>query len=288
MKQQVKKSFRDRKRKFINSLMWAFAIASTILALIPLVLLLYYVIAKGLPAFNVAFFTRMPAPVGEPGGGMLHAIVGTLVLIGLSSAVGLPVGILGGIYLAEFGNNRFAWLIRFSADVLSGIPSIVAGVFAYALIVKQFGGFSAMAGGIALGIIMIPTIIRTTEEMIRLVPTSLREAALALGATQSRTSLGVVLMAAKGGVITGVLLAIARIAGETAPLIVTVLGSNALSVYLNRPIAALPMQIYTYALSPYEEWHTQAWAGSLVLVIMIMIFSICARYATRGKFRMVR
>jgi phosphate transport system permease protein len=281
-------TWRDRKRRWANGLMWAFAIFATIVALIPLGLLLSYVVMKGAPALNLDFFTQLPKPVGEVGGGLLHAFVGSLVLIGLASALGLPVGILGGIYLAEFGNNRFAWTIRFAADVLSGVPSIVIGVFVYALIVLPMKHFSAFAGGAALGIIMIPTVMRTTEEIIRMVPTSLREAALALGATQARTSLAVVLKAASGGVITGVLLAIARIAGETAPLIMTAFGLNYLSARLDQPISALPMQIYVYAISPFDDWHAKAWAASLVLVVIVMIFSLAARYATRGRLRMVR
>jgi phosphate transport system permease protein len=281
-------SLRDRRRRATNGLMWVFCILATLLALIPLGLLLAYVILKGLPALNLAFFTQLPKPAGETGGGLLNAIIGSLVLIGLGSAIGLPIGILGGIYLAEFGNHRFAWSIRFAADVLSGVPSIVLGVFVYAVIVLPIQRFSAFAGGVALAVIMIPTIMRTTEEMIRLVPNSLREAALSLGATQSRTSLGVVLPAARAGVITGALLAVARIAGETAPLIVTVLGSSYLSTRLDQPIAALPLQIYVYATGPYETWHAQAWAGSLVLVVIVVIFSLAARFATRGRMHMVR
>jgi phosphate transport system permease protein len=281
-------TWQDRRRRLANSLMWGFAVFATIIALIPLGMLLSYVVMKGAPALNLDFFTQLPKPVGEVGGGMIHAFVGSLVLIGLASALGLPVGILGGIYLAEFGNNRFAWIIRFAADVLSGVPSIVVGVFAYALIVLPMKHFSAFAGGVALGIIMIPTVMRTTEEIIRMVPNSLREAALSLGATQARTSLAVVLKAASGGVITGVLLAIARIAGETAPLIMTAFGLNYLSARLDQPISALPMQIYVYAISPFDDWHAKAWAASLVLVILVMIFSLAARYATRGRLRMVR
>jgi len=281
-------TWQDRRRRLANGLMWGFAIFATIIALIPLGMLLSYVVMKGAPALNLEFFTQLPKPVGEVGGGMIHAFVGSLVLIGLASALGLPVGILGGIYLAEFGNNRFAWVVRFAADVLSGVPSIVVGVFAYALIVLPMKHFSAFAGGVALGIIMIPTVMRTTEEIIRMVPNSLREAALSLGATQARTSLAVVLKAASGGVITGVLLAIARIAGETAPLIMTAFGLNYLSARLDQPISALPMQIYVYAISPFDDWHAKAWAASLVLVVMVMIFSLAARYATRGRLRMVR
>jgi len=276
------------RRKAANGLMWAASAAATVLALIPLGLVLYYVAAQGLPALNIAFFTHLPKPVGEPGGGMANAIVGTLVLIGLASLVGLPIGILGGIYLAEFGNNRFGWSVRFAADVLSGVPSIVIGVFVYAMVVIPMKRFSALAGGGALGIMMIPTVMRTTEELVRLVPVSLREAALSLGATQRRTVLKVVLLAAKGGIVTGVLLAVARIAGETAPLLLTALGNRFWSTRLDQPIASLPVQIFTYAIAPYDDWHAQAWAGALVLVAMVMVFSLAARWATRGRFRAVR
>lgn len=276
------------KRRAANGLMWAGAILASIAAMVPLVMVLYYVAAQGLPALNLEFFTHLPKPVGEPGGGMGHAIVGTLMLIGLASAVGLPVGILGGIYLAEFGGNRFGWSIRFAADVLSGVPSIVIGIFIYAIVVLPMKKFSALAGGAALGVMMIPTVIRTTEELIRLVPMSMREASLALGTTHSRTVFKVVLLAAKGGVITGVLLAIARIAGETAPLLFTAFGNPYWSARLDEPVASLPKQIYDYAITPYADWHAQAWAASLVLVTIVLILSVAARHATKGRFRAVR
>lgn len=277
-----------RKRRAANSLFWLFASLATIIALIPLGLLLSYVVARGLPGLNLAFFTRLPAPVGEAGGGMLNAIIGTLVLVGLASLIGLPFGIIGGIYLAEFGNNRFGSSVRFAADVLNGVPSIVIGSFIYTIVVLQTHQFSALAGGLALGMIMIPTVMRTTEELVRLVPLSQREASLSLGASQSRTILQIVLLSAKAGVITGALLAIARIAGEAAPLLVTSPGSMLFNTSLNQPIASLPVQIYLYANAPYDEWNRQAWAAALVLVMMVTIFSLAARYATRGKFRIVR
>jgi len=279
---------RDVRRRLANTLMWVAATLAAVAAITPLCLLLFYVARQGLPALDLAFFTQLPKPVGEPGGGMANAITGTLVLIGLASAVGLPVGILGGIYLAEFGNNRFGWTVRFAADVLAGVPSIVIGIFVWAAVVAPMKHFSALAGGAALGIMMIPTVMRTTEELVRLVPVSQREAALALGATHWRTVFKVVLLAAKGGVITGVLLAVARIAGETAPLLVTALGNSFWSVRLDEPIASLPVQIFTYAISPYDDWHAQAWAGALVLVALILLLSVAARYATRGRFRAVR
>ena len=278
----------ERKRRLANGLLWGGAILATIVALVPLALLLSYVAIQGVPHLSWSFFTQLPKPVGEPGGGMAHAVIGSLLLIGLAGLVGLPVGILGGIYLAEFGNNRFGWSVRFAADVLSGVPSIVIGIFVYTWVVIPMHRFSALAGGLALGIIMIPTVMRTTEEMFRLVPTSLREAALALGATPSRTIIGVVLVAARSGVITGVLLAVARVAGETAPLLMTALGFNFLSARLDQPIAALPLQIFVYAISPYEEWHAQAWAAAVVLVALVTILSLAARYFTRGQLRTVR
>jgi phosphate transport system permease protein len=278
----------EAKRRATSGLMWVAAVLATLGALVPLAMVLYYVAAQGLPALNLAFLTHMPKPVGEPGGGMANAIVGSLILIGLASAVGLPIGILGGIYLAEFGNNRFGWAVRFAADVLSGVPSIVIGIFAYAVVVMPMKRFSALAGGAALGVMMIPTVIRTTEELVRLVPVSLREAALSLGATHWRTVLRVVLVAAKAGVITGVLLAVARIAGETAPLLFTAFGNRFWSTRVDQPIASLPVQIFTYAIAPYDDWHAQAWAGALVLVALVLILSVAARYATKGRFRAVR
>ena len=276
-------------RKTQNGLMWVGAVAATLLAVLPLVLLLFYVAKQGLSGINLAFFTQLPKPVGEPGGGMANAIVGSLILVGLASLVGLPIGLLGGIYLAEFGNNRFAAAVRFVADVLAGVPSIVIGMFVLAVVVIPMKGASGIAGGIALGVMMVPIVMRTTEELVRLVPRSLREGSLSLGATHWRTVARVVLPAARGGVITGVLLAIARVAGEAAPALFTA-GSNQwwnLNV-ASGPMPSLPVQIFLYAGSPYEEWHRQAWAGALVLVTLVLILSVAARYATRGRFGVVR
>jgi len=278
----------EAKRKAANGTMWIVACTATVAAVIPLVVILYYVAAHGLPALNIAFFTQLPKPPGETGGGMANAIVGTLVLVGLASAIGLPIGILGGVYLAEFGNNRFGWGVRFAADVLAGVPSIVIGILVWVIVVVPMHSFSALAGGVALGIMMIPTVMRTTEELVRLVPLSQREAALSLGATQWRTVFKVVLLAAKGGIITGVLLAVARIAGETAPLLLTTLGNSFWSTRLDRPIASLPLQIFQYAISPWDDWHAKAWAASLLLVLLITVLSIAARYVTRGRLRAVR
>jgi len=278
----------EAKRKAANGTMWIVACTATVAAVIPLVVILYYVAAHGLPALSLAFFTQLPKPPGETGGGMANAIVGTLVLVGLASAIGLPIGILGGVYLAEFGNNRFGWGVRFAADVLAGVPSIVIGILVWVIVVVPMHSFSALAGGVALGIMMIPTVMRTTEELVRLVPVSQREAALSLGATQWRTVFKVVLLAAKGGIITGVLLAVARIAGETAPLLLTTLGNSFWSTRLDKPIASLPLQIFQYAISPWDDWHAKAWAASLLLVLLIMVLSIAARHATRGRVRTVR
>jgi phosphate transport system permease protein len=220
--------------------------------------------------------------VGE-GGGIGHAIVGTLILLGLASAIGLPIGIAAGIYLAEFGSGWFGHIVRFIADTLTGVPSIVVGVFVYTLLVLPMKHYSALAGGIALAVVMIPIVTRTTEEMIRLVPTSLREGALALGASQWRVTMGVVLPAASSGIATGAMLAIARVSGETAPLLFTAFGSRFFNVYLDQPMASLTVQIYNYAISPYDEWHAQAWAATLVLMTLILAINLIVRYFTRKK-----
>jgi phosphate transport system permease protein len=226
----------------------------------------------------------MPKPVGEEGGGMANAIIGTILIVGLSSLLGLPVGIGAGLYLAEHRGTALANTVRFLSDVLNGLPSIVMGIFAWQFLVRPLGHFSAWAGGVALGAMMIPMVARTTEEMVQIVPVSLREAALALGYARWRTSLTVVLRTASAGIVTGALVAIARIAGETAPLLFTAFGNQFWSTNLNQPIAALPLQIFTYAVSPYDDWHAQAWAGALVLIGLIFIISLIARFATRGQF----
>jgi len=279
---------RHLRRKAANGAMWGLATLSIFACLLPLGLVLYYVIAQGAAGINLDFFTKLPKPVGEPGGGMANAIAGSLVLVGLASLVGLPIGILGGIYLAEFGKGRFAWTVRFLADVLSGVPSIVVGIFIWAMVVVPTHRLSGLAGGAALGVMMIPTVMRTTEELVRLVPMSLREASLSLGATHWRTVLKVVLVAAKGGVVTGVLLAVSRIAGEAAPLLLTAGGSSFWATRIDQPMPSLPVQIFTYAIQPYDDWHRQAWAAALVLVSLVFVLSVAARYATRGRFRMVR
>jgi phosphate transport system permease protein len=262
--------------------MTSLAAAVTIIAL---VVILGYIGVTGVSELSLGFLVNTPKPVGEPGSGIANAIVGTLILIGIASVIGLPVGIMGGLYLAEFGSNRFGTLLRFFIDTLTGVPSIIVGVFVWTVMVKPMGHFSAISGGVGLAIIMMPIVARTTEEMIRLVPHSLREAALALGAPVWRMSLGVVLRAAIGGVATGAMLAIARIAGETAPLLFTSLGYNYMSTDLNQPIASLTYQIYYYAGSAYEQWHSMAWAATLVLVGMILAINVTVRVLSRNRFQ---
>jgi phosphate transport system permease protein len=273
-------------RKMVSSMFVAFCAASVLLALIPLALILFFVVSQGIQALNFEFFVSMPKPVGEPGGGMGNAIVGTLLLTGLGSLFAVPVGILGGVYMSEYAGSRFASAIRFAADTLNGVPSIVIGVFVYGIAVLPFKQFSAFAGGLALGIMMIPIIARTTEELVKLVPMSLREGALALGANRGRAVFTVVLPAALPGIITGIVLALARIAGETAPLIFTSLNNHFFSTSLTQPISTLTVQVWNYANSPYEDWNRQAWAGALVLVTIVLLCSVFARFATRRLERM--
>jgi phosphate transport system permease protein len=263
--------------------MIAFTCAAAAIAIVPLLFILAYLLREGVGALSVDFFTHTPRPVGEAGGGMANAVVGTVILVGIASAIGLPVGIGAGLYLAEHGGTRLASLVRFLADVLNGLPSIVMGIFAWQFLVRPFGHFSALAGGAAIGAMMIPLVTRTTEEMVRTVPSSLREAALALGYPRWRTSIQIVLRTALGGIVTGVLVAVARVAGETAPLLFTALGNNFWSTKLAEPIAALPLQVFVYAISPYDEWHAQAWAGALVLIALVLLISVLARVAVRPR-----
>ena len=272
------------RRKVVNAIMVALTWGSALLATLPLLFILFYLLRKGASSLTFAFFTQMPKPVGEAGGGMANAIVGTLILVAIAMGIGLPVGIGAGLYLAEHRATRLATVVRFLSDVLNGLPSIVVGIFAWQFLVRPVGHFSALAGGIALATMMIPMVTRTTEEMVRLVPTSLREAALALGYTRWRTSLTIVLRTAAAGIVTGALVAVARIAGETAPLFFTALGNQFMSTSLNEAIAALPLQIFNYAISPYESAHALAWAGAVVLIGLVLIFSIAARLATRARF----
>ena len=273
-----------RGRHVKSSLMLGLTWVAAIIATLPLLFIIFHLLKQGAAFIRPSFFTEMPRPIGEPGGGMANAIVGTLILIGTASIIGLPVGIGAGLYLADRRTAPLATTVRFLSDVLNGLPSIVLGIFAWEFMVRPFGGFSALAGGVALGAMMIPLVTRTTEEMITLVPVSLREAALALGYTRWRTSVTIVLRTALPGIVTGALVAIARIAGETAPLLFTALGNQFWSTSLNEPIAALPLQIFTYAISPYETAHAQAWAGALVLIMIVLVISLVARYVTRGKF----
>ncbi len=273
-----------RKRRAVSAIMVGLTYVAAALATLPLILILFHIGKAGAASLSLDFFTRMPQPVGEAGGGMANAITGTLILIGIAAAIGVPIGIGAGLYLAEHRRSPLANTVRFLSDVLNGIPSIVMGIFAWQLLVRPVGHFSAMAGGIALGAMIIPLVTRTTEEMIRLVPNALREAALALGYQRWRTSLGVILRTAMPGIVTGALVAIARVAGETAPLLFTAFGNQFWSTALRQPIAALPLQIFTYAISPYDEWHSLAWAGALVLIGIVLIISIAARYATRSRF----
>jgi phosphate transport system permease protein len=271
------------RRRAMSYVMVALTCVAAALAIVPLVAILGYLIRQGAGALSLDFFTSMPKPVGEEGGGMANAIVGTLILIGIASGVGLPIGIGAGLYLAERGGTRLANLVRFLADVLNGLPSIVMGIFAWEFLVRPIGHFSALAGGAAIGAMMIPLVTRTTEEMVRTVPQSLREAALALGFPRWRTSLQIVLRTALGGIVTGVLVAVARVAGETAPLLFTAFGNQFFSTKLTQPIAALPLQVFVYAISPYDEWHAQAWAGALVLIALVLVISVASRLVVRSK-----
>ncbi|HVF87823.1 MAG TPA: phosphate ABC transporter permease PstA, partial [Pyrinomonadaceae bacterium] len=257
--------------------------ACAIFAVTMLVLILGYIALRGIGSLNLQFLIDTPKPIGE-GGGIGNAILGSLVLLALASIIGLPLGIATGIYLAEFGSGKFAGIVRFVADTLTGVPSIVVGVFVYTIIVLPMKHFSALAGGVALAVIMIPIVARTTEEMIRLVPASLREGALALGAPQWRVTMGVVLPAAASGIATGAMLAVARVSGETAPLLFTALNYKFFNFYLDEPIASLTVQIYNYSISPYEEWHSLAWAATLVLMTQILVINIIVRFFTRKRF----
>ncbi len=271
---------RRRRGTVMTVLVWCAALIS----LLPLVFILGHLLAGGVRALTPAFFTAMPAPPGVPGGGVANGIAGTFVLLAIASVVGLPIGLGAGLYLAERGRTRLAAVVRYLSDVLSGLPSIVLGIFAWELVVRPSGTFSALAGGLALGAIMIPIVTRATEEMVRLVPSSLREAALALGFTRWRASLTIVLRTALPGIVTAALVAVARVAGETAPLLFTAFGTPYWSLRLDRPIAALPLQIYNYAASPYDDWRAQAWGGALVLIVLVLAISLVARQVTRARF----
>ncbi|HXY77869.1 MAG TPA: phosphate ABC transporter permease PstA [Candidatus Acidoferrales bacterium] len=273
------------RRRVTDHVMTAAALSTVLLVLAPLVAIFGYLVYRGIGSVDWAFLTQTPKPVGEVGGGMANAIVGSAFILGIASLIGVPFGVGAGIYLAEYGRNRLGSAIRFTADVLNGVPSIVIGIVAYAIVVLYQKHFSALAGGVALAIMMVPTISRTTEEMLLLVPQALREAAYGLGVSRWRTTLSITLRTATSGVITGVMLAFARVAGETAPLIFTAFGNQFWSLRLDQPTAALPLQIYIYALSPSDDWHRQAWAGSLVLIVLIVAAVSAVRYVVRrGTF----
>jgi phosphate transport system permease protein len=276
------------RRKIVSKIAEALCALAVLVALVPLAMILFYVITHGASALNWAFFTHTPRPVGEPGGGMANAIVGTLILIGLAGLFAVPIGMICGIHLAEFSGTKFSSVVRFAADVLNGVPSIVVGIFAYGLVVYPIRRFSAVAGGIALGLLMIPIVVRTTEELLRLVPPGLREGALALGASRSRAVFSVIVPAALPGILTGILVALARVAGETAPLLFTSFNNTYWSTNIMQPMASLTVQVFTYAISPYDDWHRQAWAGAFLLVMIILSLSIAARLAVRRLERMNR
>jgi len=257
---------------------------AVLVAILPLFLILGSLLLEGASSLSLSFFTNRPAPVGETGGGVAHAIMGTLMIVGTASLAGIPLGVAAGIYASEYRGTRLAWIVRFVADVLNGTPSIVVGLLAWTWVVATQKHFSALAGSIALTFLMVPMVMRTTEELIRLVPDSLREAALALGYPRWRTTLVVVLRTALPGIVTGSLLAVARISGETAPLLFTALGSEYFSFDMDRPMAALPLVVYKYATGPYPEWHKLAWTSSLVLILVVLVLSVAARIATRQRF----
>ncbi|OLB22588.1 MAG: phosphate ABC transporter, permease protein PstA [Acidobacteriales bacterium 13_2_20CM_55_8] len=274
------------RRRVVNGAVTCAAAGSVILVLIPLVAVFGYLVYRGIGSVNWAFLTQTPKPVGEAGGGMANAIAGSAFILLIASVIGVPFGIGAGIYLAEYGRNRFGDVIRFTADVLNGVPSIVIGIVAYGIVVLAQGHFSALAGGVALSLMMIPTISRTTEEMLLLVPNSLREASYGLGISRWRTTLSITLRTATSGVITGVMLAFARVAGETAPLLFTAFGNQYWNFSMEQPTAALPLQIFTYAISPFDEWHRQAWAGALVLIVLIVVSVSAVRIAaSRGMLK---
>jgi phosphate transport system permease protein len=271
-------------RQFKSGLMQVSTFVCAILVVAPLVLVFYHLIKLGFSSINLAFFTQLPKAVGESGGGMGNAIAGTFILLGQAAVLGVPVGVLGGVFLSEYGTSKLNWWIRFAADILNGVPSITWGIVVYALMVVPMHGFSALAGGVVLGLMMIPLVMRTTEEVLQLVPGGYREAALALGISQWKTIVQIVVRTALKGIVTGVLLALARVAGETAPLLFTAFGNRYWAHKLNEPIAALPLQIFNYAISPYDDWHRQAWAGALVLLLLVLFINIGVRFFTRDRF----
>ncbi len=276
---------RVRVRRWKDRAMALITFVCTLVVLAPLVLVLVFLARTGWSALNWDFFTKLPGAAGEPGGGMANAIAGTLLLIALAGTIGIPIGVLGGTFLSEYPNTRLSQATRFAADVMNGIPSIVMGLFAYVLIVLPMRHFSALSGGVALGVMLIPTVMRTTEEIVRLVPQSVREASLALGIPHWKTTLRVVIPTAAAGIVTGIMVGLARIAGETAPLLFTAFGNRFWNWNILKPVAALPIQIFAYAISPFDDWHRQAWAGALVLVTIVLIVNIAARVAASRQVR---
>jgi phosphate transport system permease protein len=274
-----------RRRNRVNWLMLTATGVSAVVVVIPLLLIFYYLLSVGAGSIDLAFFTQLPAPVGEDGGGMANALLGTLLLVTLAGAIGIPIAVGAGVFLAEEGRSPLGIAVRFTADVMNGIPSIVVGIFVWAWVVVAMGQFSLLAGGIALAVMLIPMVTRTTEEMVRLVPRELREGGIALGFTRWRTTMGIVLPAARSGILTGILVALARIAGETAPLLFTAFGNPFLEWRLNEPVSSLPLLIYQYAISPYDEWHRLAWAAALVLIGLVLLVSLASRFLIRNPYR---
>jgi len=274
-----------RRRKILSRVMLTLTGVAAFLVTVPLLLIFYHLVSSGAGALNLDFFIRTPAPVGEDGGGMANALLGTFLLVFYAGLIGIPIAVGAGVYLAEAGRSPMAIFVRFIADVMNGIPSIVTGIFVWAWVVLWMGRFSLLAGSVALAVMLIPMVTRTTEEMVRLVPRELKEGGMALGFTRWRTTLGIVLPAAKSGILTGVLVALARIAGETAPLLFTAFGNPFWEWRLNEPISALPLLIYQYAISPYDDWHRQAWAASLVLIALVLAVSMAARFVIKNPYR---
>jgi phosphate transport system permease protein len=274
---------RRLRRRVVSGTMTGLVAALSAVAVLALVLILGHLVAKGASSLDWNFFVKNPVPAGQAGGGVANAIVGTGIVVGLAALIGLPIGIGTGLYLAEYGSGRLGWGVRFVADVLNGTPSIVVGIFAWTWLVKPWRGYSALAGSVALAVLMVPMIARTTEEMVRLVPHSLREAALALGYPRWRTSLRIIARTALAGILTGCLVGIARIAGETAPLLFTVLGNLNFNTNITQPMQTLSLQIYTYATGPFEEWHRLAWASALVLMALVLLLAVAARWALRSR-----
>ena len=281
-------SVRRWRRRLVSGTMTTLVGVLSFVAVLALLLILGHLVAKGASSLDWSFFTRNSVPAGASGGGVANAIVGTAIVVGLAALIGLPIGIGTGLYLAEYGSGRLGWIVRFVADVLNGTPSIVVGIFAWTWLVKPMGHFSALAGSVALAVLMVPMLARTTEEMVRLVPHSLREAALALGYARWRTSLRIVARTALAGIVTGALVGIARVAGETAPLLFTALGNLNFSTSVLQPMQTLSLQIYVYATGPFEEWHRMAWAAALVLMGLVLILALAARWALRSRYGATR